>query len=57
MSIQIQAEPKWITEPHDVHVVAGNEIKLVCKADGLPKPSIKWISSQGFNMMMNMIKL
>ena len=39
--------PTWIKEPEDVRVRAGEDIKVECIADGLPKPVTKWISSKG----------
>jgi hypothetical protein len=40
--------PKWITEPKDIRITAGNELSLECRADGEPKPIIKWIDSKGW---------
>jgi hypothetical protein len=37
----------WISEPNDVTVNANQGLKIECKANGLPKPTIKWISSKG----------
>jgi hypothetical protein len=41
--------PVWVKEPIDVRVNSGDDMIIECIADGLPKPSIKWISSQGLD--------
>jgi hypothetical protein len=40
--------PIWVKEPKDLRVKAGDDLSLECRAEGLPKPSVKWISSKGF---------
>ena len=42
--------PTWVKEPEDVRVRAGEDIKVECIADGLPKPVTKWISSKGLSI-------
>jgi hypothetical protein len=42
------AAPKWLIEPKDLQIVAGNNISIECKADGEPKPKIVWVTSEGF---------
>jgi hypothetical protein len=39
--------PNWVKEPNDIRVNAGDDVGVECIADGLPKPTIKWISSKG----------
>ena len=39
--------PTWIVEPKDVHTNGKESFRLECKADGSPKPTIKWITSKG----------
>jgi hypothetical protein len=39
--------PNWVKEPNDIRVNAGDDVSVECIADGLPKPTIKWISSKG----------
>lgn len=39
--------PSWIVEPKDVHTNKNEGGKVECKADGSPKPTIKWITSKG----------
>jgi len=36
-----------VKEPNDIRVNAGDDVIIECIADGLPKPTIKWISSKG----------
>jgi hypothetical protein len=37
----------WIREPKDIRAKAGDNLKLECVADGLPKPKVKWITPNG----------
>jgi hypothetical protein len=39
--------PNWVKEPNDIRVNAGDDVSVECIADGLPKPTVKWISSKG----------
>jgi len=39
----------WAIEPKDVTVNADKDMKVECRANGLPKPNIKWISSKGYS--------
>ena len=39
--------PTWLKEPQDIRVKAGDDVVVECIADGLPKPTVKWISSKG----------
>jgi hypothetical protein len=43
----LTVSPKWVIEPKDIRITAGNELSLECRADGEPKPVIKWIDSKG----------
>ncbi len=45
--------PSWVIEPKDIRAKAGNDLTLECFADGLPKPTIKWISSEGLNCFLS----
>jgi hypothetical protein len=42
-----------VKEPNDIRVNAGDDVSVECIADGLPKPTIKWISSKGFELDLN----
>ncbi len=39
-------------EPKDV-TINSNDVYIECKADGEPKPSIKWISSEGLELVFH----
>ncbi len=38
---------KWLKEPKDIRAKKGDNIAIECKADGEPKPNIKWIDIKG----------
>jgi hypothetical protein len=40
-----------VKEPNDIRVNAGDDVSVECIADGLPKPTIKWISSKGLKFL------
>jgi len=50
LTIKLIVPPVWIKEPIDVRVNSGDDMMIECLADGLPKPTIKWISSKGFDL-------
>lgn len=37
--------PFWVIEPSDIKIQRGQKISVECKAEGFPKPTIKWKSS------------
>ena len=41
--------PRWTVEPLDAgkHYAQGSDVKVDCKADGLPKPQISWKKVEG----------
>lgn len=43
----ISVPPSWIKEPKDVNLRIGEDYSVECLADGLPKPTIKWITPSG----------
>jgi len=45
--MKLLVSPKWFKEPNDMRVSAGDEVSLECRADGEPKPIVKWIDSKG----------
>lgn len=49
------AQPKWIQEPSDVKMRKGQSISVVCKAEGFPKPVIKWKSLNSNTVFENEI--
>lgn len=40
--VTVNVPPKWILQPKDSNVQAGEDILLHCQADGYPKPIITW---------------
>ncbi|CAG2114160.1 unnamed protein product, partial [Medioppia subpectinata] len=45
--LSVKVPPTWLKEPQDIRVKAGDDVVVECLADGLPKPTVKWISSKG----------
>ena len=42
--------PSWISEHKDNRILVNSDnVSLECKADGIPKPNIKWRDSKGLN--------
>ncbi len=41
--------PKWIIEPKDIKINSDKQFSIECRADGEPKPTIKWFDSKGYN--------
>ncbi|KAF7493498.1 Down syndrome cell adhesion molecule -like protein [Sarcoptes scabiei] len=46
----VKVPPSWLVEPKDVHTNGKERYRLECKADGSPKPTIKWITSKGITI-------
>jgi len=40
--------PKWLIEPKDIKMRPNEDISIECRAEGEPKPFIKWSDSKGF---------
>lgn len=40
--VTVNVPPKWIMQPKDSSVQAGEDILLHCSADGWPKPVVTW---------------
>ncbi|XP_054156620.1 cell adhesion molecule DSCAML1-like isoform X1 [Oppia nitens] len=45
--LDVKVPPTWLKEPQDIRVKSGDDVVVECIADGLPKPTVKWISSKG----------
>lgn len=45
--LTVNVPPKWIVEPKDSNVQAGQDVTLNCQADGFPKPTITWRKAIG----------
>lgn len=42
VQVTVNVPPKWILQPKDSSVQAGENISLHCQADGWPKPIVAW---------------
>lgn len=42
VQVTVNVPPKWILQPKDSSVQAGEDISLHCQADGWPKPIVTW---------------
>lgn len=40
--VTVNVPPKWILQPKDSNVQAGDDIALHCQADGYPTPVVTW---------------
>lgn len=40
--VTVNVPPKWILQPKDSSVQAGEDISLHCQADGYPTPVVTW---------------
>lgn len=40
--VTVNVPPKWILQPKDSSVQAGEDISLHCQAEGYPKPIVTW---------------
>lgn len=38
-----KAAPYWLDEPENLILAPGEDGRLVCRANGNPKPSIQWL--------------
>lgn len=45
--LTVNVPPKWITEPKDSNVQAGQDVMLNCQADGFPLPTTTWKRAVG----------
>ncbi|KAH9528840.1 hypothetical protein DERF_002756 [Dermatophagoides farinae] len=50
VKLNVQVPPTWIVEPKDTHTNGKENVRMECKADGSPKPTIKWITSKGITI-------
>ncbi|XP_046363410.2 neuroglian-like isoform X3 [Haliotis rufescens] len=42
MSVRVESRPYWIDEPKDVELGIGGTARYKCKANGMPRPDVKW---------------
>ncbi|XP_053104153.1 neurofascin isoform X21 [Hemicordylus capensis] len=43
ISVRVKAAPYWLDEPENLILAPGEDGKLVCRANGNPKPSVQWL--------------
>ncbi|XP_015506343.1 neurofascin isoform X20 [Parus major] len=43
ISVRVKAAPYWLDEPENLILAPGEDGRLVCRANGNPKPSIQWL--------------
>ncbi|XP_054837805.1 neurofascin isoform X11 [Eublepharis macularius] len=43
VSVRVKAAPYWLDEPKNLILAPGEGGRLVCRANGNPKPSIQWL--------------
>lgn len=50
VQVTVNVPPKWILQPKDSSVQAGEDISLHCQADGWPKPIVAWSKYENSEM-------
>ncbi|RWR99484.1 hemicentin-1-like protein, partial [Dinothrombium tinctorium] len=45
--LNVKVPLRWTKEPQDIIASLGKKVEVECEAFGVPKPSVKWISSKG----------
>ncbi|XP_025932941.1 neurofascin isoform X1 [Apteryx rowi] len=43
ISVRVKAAPYWLDEPENLILAPGEDGRLVCRANGNPKPTIQWL--------------
>ncbi|XP_071434841.1 neurofascin isoform X15 [Pithys albifrons albifrons] len=43
ISVRVKAAPYWLDEPENLILAPGEDGRLVCRANGNPKPAIQWL--------------
>ncbi|XP_025908967.1 neurofascin isoform X13 [Nothoprocta perdicaria] len=43
ISVRVKAAPYWLDEPQNLILAPGEDGRLVCRANGNPKPMIQWL--------------
>ncbi|XP_009463873.1 PREDICTED: LOW QUALITY PROTEIN: neurofascin [Nipponia nippon] len=47
ISVRVKAAPYWLDEPQNLILAPGEDGRLVCRANGNPKPAIQWLGGGG----------
>ncbi|XP_010010052.1 PREDICTED: neurofascin isoform X3 [Nestor notabilis] len=48
ISVRVKAAPYWLDEPQNLILAPGEDGRLVCRANGNPKPAIQWLGTLCF---------
>ncbi|XP_075766620.1 neurofascin isoform X5 [Pelodiscus sinensis] len=43
ISVRVKAAPYWLDEPQNLILAPGEDGRLVCRANGNPKPTVQWL--------------
>ncbi|KAK2086353.1 hypothetical protein P7K49_035778 [Saguinus oedipus] len=43
ISVRVKAAPYWLDEPKNLILAPGEDGRLVCRANGNPKPTVQWM--------------
>ncbi|XP_039737729.1 neurofascin isoform X1 [Pteropus medius] len=43
ISVRVKAAPYWLDEPQNLILAPGEDGRLVCRANGNPKPTVQWM--------------
>ncbi|KAG8173633.1 hypothetical protein JTE90_000474, partial [Oedothorax gibbosus] len=46
--LEVKEFPKWIKEPKDTYVSAGDNITMECSASGFPPPDVTWMTNSPY---------
>ncbi|PRD23085.1 UNVERIFIED_CONTAM: Dscam2 [Trichonephila clavipes] len=46
--LEVKEPPKWVREPKDLYISAGENISIECSATGYPLPNVTWMKLSGY---------
>ncbi|GFY63247.1 titin [Trichonephila inaurata madagascariensis] len=46
--LEVKEPPKWVKEPKDLYISAGENISIECSATGYPLPNVTWMKLSGY---------
>lgn len=50
VKLRVLVPPTWLRQPYDMSVLSGARVTLNCETSGVPKPTVTWRRSRGFNL-------
>ncbi|XP_035208117.1 Down syndrome cell adhesion molecule-like protein Dscam2 isoform X2 [Stegodyphus dumicola] len=50
VKLRVLVAPTWLRQPYDMSVLSGARVTLNCETAGIPKPTVTWRRSKGFNL-------